>query len=987
MERVFIKTSRELDQYNYQQNKDIAAQHEIPEDIRLLESRKSARFQDRQSQSQGIERIPGSRKTLVDSVIPESKPTRGRIYDGDRPTISPSVEMDRPATRSTRSQQVELHKSPSPRLEVWTKDNRGWREKYWKGDEPLIYPESGDKRATVDRQDIERLNEGEFLNDNLLQFYLRYLEEQIKTQNPDVAKRVLFMNPFFYQRLTKGKGRSHIDYDGVKRWTAKFDIFEYDYVIVPVNEHAHWYLAVICNTPAFLKPPQVEAKAEGNDTSEADTSLLEVTPPSASAEQKAEAESTTDVEEKVNNMSINDKTTIVVAEDEAAIKGHMVSPKQKKKKRKSFVAPKKYKTDEPRIITMDSLGYPHSPTCTNLREFLVAEAKARKSFEVPREKSVGMTAKNIPEQNNHCDCGLFLLGYVQYFLENPDGMMHDLMQQKPEVAKRFAKLDASKMRGDIRELLFNLKKEQTEREQAKDARIAKRRAEKARAAGDSLPPTTEPTPVASPEASGGTSSDERKTAAPESSQKSSTEPPEDDSLIEVGKPATPTGNTKEKPASPKSDFMGAMDHLAGFQEQKHEPQRQHLPHSQSVEFIEGRPRLSSPFKPSLSLKQKNRIPTSNSVEYVGTRERSSPQDDGAAFAARDALNLADRRRNTQSLTSNSDEESGPEITSVKKKDPPKHVSRSPVPAPSAFKGPGQKVGKIGPLRAARGSSSDLDAPPKQSVVDHAEETDDLPSQPTSRELRRRPKESLPTMQQHTPSRNPVNKAKTTPGNGKEDDAVEILVKKYTPPKPKLSKRISVRRSQSQTQTTNDHGATHTKFRDDEDEEMLMGGEREDSLMRDMSPETLRSSATKQPAVEITPGKSRVDFSEGLPKSSFGSSPKLPVRLSTPPPKHNTFASSPAKGVRSSPRTAGRDRHPIARSDSILRETPTGPPPPRNSGKMAASSPGQGRSRIFSPTTKVYKPSEKFRQSSVAPDDKKKGGGMKKGGEEQPIVLD
>ena len=32
----------------------------------------------------------------------------------------------------------------------------------------------------------------------------------------------------------------------VKRWTRKVNIFEKDFVVVPINENYHWYLCIIC---------------------------------------------------------------------------------------------------------------------------------------------------------------------------------------------------------------------------------------------------------------------------------------------------------------------------------------------------------------------------------------------------------------------------------------------------------------------------------------------------------------------------------------------------------------------------------------------------------------------------------------------------------------------------------------------------------------------------------------------------------------------
>jgi Ulp1 family protease len=35
-------------------------------------------------------------------------------------------------------------------------------------------------------------------------------------------------------------------YARVKRWTKSVNIFEKDFVVVPINEHSHWFVAVIC---------------------------------------------------------------------------------------------------------------------------------------------------------------------------------------------------------------------------------------------------------------------------------------------------------------------------------------------------------------------------------------------------------------------------------------------------------------------------------------------------------------------------------------------------------------------------------------------------------------------------------------------------------------------------------------------------------------------------------------------------------------------
>ncbi len=39
----------------------------------------------------------------------------------------------------------------------------------------------------------------------------------------------------------------------VKKWTRNINIFEKDFVVIPINKSAHWYLAIICY-PSLITP-------------------------------------------------------------------------------------------------------------------------------------------------------------------------------------------------------------------------------------------------------------------------------------------------------------------------------------------------------------------------------------------------------------------------------------------------------------------------------------------------------------------------------------------------------------------------------------------------------------------------------------------------------------------------------------------------------------------------------------------------------------
>ncbi|KAJ5050917.1 uncharacterized protein L3040_002784 [Drepanopeziza brunnea f. sp. 'multigermtubi'] len=443
-----------------------------------------------------------------------------------------------PAPRQPR-----LQRSPTPDPPRWTVQNKGWEKKYWPNGNSVIYPSEGKNKASVDRQDIERLDEGEFLNDNLIVFYLRWLEHRLGQERPDLAKRIYFHNTFFYERLTKSaRGKpGGINHEAVARWTSKVDLLQYDYIVIPVNETVHWYVAIICNAPKLLEEcskeapsPPIQNKTSEDESKEprsqdGSTSRLpspQYLPGKLPASDSSIAVDTNTMDLSLENYGkkspvrggehdrnlINDApgavegtgleiddappaniTSDVMPDPTNAPPANVVSDlppdlietdqSQTKQVRRRSTAPiRKYDPTEPRIITLDSLGIAHSPTCSNLKKYLIQEIKDKKNIEIKDPGNLGMTAKGIPQQDNHCDCGLFLLTYIEQFLQKPDQFIEGILQGS---LRDYVTIDddqewppASKMRNDIRELLFDLQRKQAEAEAERKAKAKSKKASK-----------------------------------------------------------------------------------------------------------------------------------------------------------------------------------------------------------------------------------------------------------------------------------------------------------------------------------------------------------------------------------------------------------------------------------------------------------------------------------------------------------------------------
>ncbi|KAI4279219.1 MAG: hypothetical protein LQ337_000454 [Flavoplaca oasis] len=410
---------------------------------------------------------------------------------------------------------------------------------------PLVYPKEGKKRTTVCFDDLKRLDEGEFLNDSLIAFYLRYLEHQAEQRDHTMARRVYMFNTFFYASLTSSKpGQRGISYEAVQKWTRGIDLFTYDFVVVPVNESAHWYIAIICNLPALNRrlggfddesaPDVGSPKGTEFDQAPKDKLLLSSSPRTAAgsgdcphvsrrtddpAEDPKEHETTASFAEmslETPNTSIDTgdfnsdiptafRTNYAEQElldgqlqqvtangqdggdpdarglqsadrkvEEVVETDKPTSPRLRSGKRKSLASTRVFDPYKPTILTFDSFGTAHAQTVRVLKQYLREEASDKRGqMEFDEKELQGVTAKQIPQQDNFCDCGLYLLGYMEKFFENPREFIDKIMRRQWDVEKDWPNLGPSIMRTNLRNLLLGLGKSHLEElESARNARRA-----------------------------------------------------------------------------------------------------------------------------------------------------------------------------------------------------------------------------------------------------------------------------------------------------------------------------------------------------------------------------------------------------------------------------------------------------------------------------------------------------------------------------------
>ncbi|KAM9835753.1 sentrin-specific protease 7b isoform 2-T2 [Aulostomus maculatus] len=268
-------------------------------------------------------------------------------------------------------------------------------------------------RITITKEDLACLEAGEFLNDVIIDFYLKFLLQEGVAGA--VAQQSHVFSSFFYKQLSRQQvagedGEAAIVPDRkmrhqrVKTWTRHVDIFTKDFLFVPVNQEAHWFLALVC----FPGLEDVQYQ-ERPGRSERTASLRSTQPPDCTQQ------------------GCNRDATL----------------------------------KRPCILIMDSLkSSRHNNVCRLLRDYLQVEWQVRRGRQrLFTADSMRHCSCSVPQQDNSSDCGLYLLQYVESFLQNP--VVHFTLP--PHLENWFPQQHVRQKREDIRRLIMRLHESQMTR--------------------------------------------------------------------------------------------------------------------------------------------------------------------------------------------------------------------------------------------------------------------------------------------------------------------------------------------------------------------------------------------------------------------------------------------------------------------------------------------------------------------------------------------
>lgn len=115
-------------------------------------------------------------------------------------------------------------------------------------DTPILrFPEQGKGSVCLVQSDLHRLDDGEWLNDTVIDFALKYVHAHLEAGLPSTTRAnkqdLLVLSALFYTQLVSLPDKE--GYERVRKWTRGQEALGKKYIVVPINEQLHWYLAII----------------------------------------------------------------------------------------------------------------------------------------------------------------------------------------------------------------------------------------------------------------------------------------------------------------------------------------------------------------------------------------------------------------------------------------------------------------------------------------------------------------------------------------------------------------------------------------------------------------------------------------------------------------------------------------------------------------------------------------------------------------------
>lgn len=228
---------------------------------------------------------------------------------------------------------------------------------------PLKQPLTNGKKFVVAYNDFKTLYNNDWINDTLIDFFIAYEIDRATNEHHLVRDNEVYaFNSFFFTKLMSKPDEQETPnyYENIKRWLGKLDLMSHESVIIPINEHLHWYCCVIRNLPELLRVARQKALQKMR---------------ALRAEQK---------DPRVRAETAEAEPVVPICE----------------------------------IYVVDSLRQKHENIEGPLRTVITEYCKEKYDIEIPQELFGFVTAR-VPLQRNFNDCGIHVIYNVKRWLSEP----------------------------------------------------------------------------------------------------------------------------------------------------------------------------------------------------------------------------------------------------------------------------------------------------------------------------------------------------------------------------------------------------------------------------------------------------------------------------------------------------------------------------------------------------------------------------------------
>ena len=278
---------------------------------------------------------------------------------------------------------------------------------------------------TITNQDFKCLYNNDWINDTIIDFFIKYFVAQSIDNGIVKEQEVCIMSSFFYTKLVS---KPEDYYGNVKKWVQNSNLLQKRYIVIPVNTSFHWFGCIIANLNVLAEY------------------LIERGTKTKEANHQTDGTRTT-----VGQDLESSRTSFHVASDDVIPGVPIVE-----------------------ILTFDSLRGQHTRDIDPIKDFLVVYAQDNYGLVIDKSW-IKMKNCLVPQQPNMSDCGVHVILTVKKFFEDPEKTMSVWRSIKRKcressllVNEYFEKNKRnSKARKDLRSILWELHCEQERDSQSK----------------------------------------------------------------------------------------------------------------------------------------------------------------------------------------------------------------------------------------------------------------------------------------------------------------------------------------------------------------------------------------------------------------------------------------------------------------------------------------------------------------------------------------